>query len=87
MPPQQPDRLLDVPDQLFRLGAHESLLLPVGLADLTIARRGRNSALQVTLKPLGQYHPHPLDHGIQSLNRVYYLKRQGGRIPGRITRA
>jgi hypothetical protein len=26
MPPQQPDRLLDVLDQLFRLGAHEALI-------------------------------------------------------------
>jgi hypothetical protein len=29
MPPQQPDGPLDVFDQLFRLGAHESLSRPV----------------------------------------------------------
>jgi hypothetical protein len=29
MPPQQPDGLLDVGDQLFGLGAHESMTRPV----------------------------------------------------------
>jgi predicted PurR-regulated permease PerM len=44
MPPQQPDRPLDVFDQLFRLGAHESVIRPVCRADLAIARRERNPA-------------------------------------------
>src|SRR6188472_2337310 len=46
MPPQQSDRPLDVLDQLFRLGAHDSLI-PFDSRDLATAQRQRNPAFEL----------------------------------------
>jgi hypothetical protein len=49
MPPQQSDGLLDILNQLFRFGAHESSVRLVGWPDLAIAQAGRNPSFRERL--------------------------------------